>query len=279
MPGDFDETGEVDLKELLRDGARALVVEPPPGSVRENAPAEPAVGQVVDPPEIAEHLGGRRGLLPDPSRSAVEGAEPPLRLDDRKAELVTPPPLGNAVGAVLLGLSGEQQPVGHILAAPSAEVLLPQGRGPTEPRQNRPDQVVLRLALVGRPGRRKAVEYVPDAGLEAVERGPVDGFPFGLPRDGLAQEIVSEQGPLERRGGAHAAATPGQDGRPRTCFTARLLAPGRRQSVCGADVSCACPKAGRSPRQPASIELPCLHPSDVASDWIASDVSRKVAAP
>ena len=64
VAGEVEERREVELEELLRDGAGSLIIEPPPGAVGEDAPAQRARGQVIDPPQVAQHLGRGRGVLP-----------------------------------------------------------------------------------------------------------------------------------------------------------------------------------------------------------------------
>ena len=60
---EIKERCEIDFEKLLRDRPGALIVEPPPGAIGENAPAEFAGGQVIHTPKIAKHLGRGRGLL------------------------------------------------------------------------------------------------------------------------------------------------------------------------------------------------------------------------
>ena len=64
VAGEVEKRREVELEELLRDGAGSLIIEPPPGAVGEDAPAQRARRQVVDPPQVAQHLGRGCGLLP-----------------------------------------------------------------------------------------------------------------------------------------------------------------------------------------------------------------------
>jgi hypothetical protein len=53
---DREHRGKVDLEELLGDGARALIIEPPPGTIGEDAPSQFAGGEIVHTAQIAEHL-------------------------------------------------------------------------------------------------------------------------------------------------------------------------------------------------------------------------------
>ena len=50
-------------QKLLSDGTRARVIEPPSCPISEYAPAKLALGQVVCPAQVAEHLGRRCGLI------------------------------------------------------------------------------------------------------------------------------------------------------------------------------------------------------------------------
>ena len=162
VAGKAEDRREIDLEELLGDGKRALPVETPPRAVGEDSPADPARRQVVHAAKVAEHLGGRRRLrlLAAPSRPAIERAKPALRFDDGETEPVAPPFADDAVGAALRRVVGEQQPIGNVLATARRKVLLTQARGPPESFENRPDQVFLGLALVGRSRDREIVEQV-----------------------------------------------------------------------------------------------------------------------
>ena len=149
MAREIEKSREIHLKKLLRDGTGALIVEPPPCTVGENAPAEFAGGQVVHAPKIAEHLGRGRGLLTPAPGAAIKWPAPAFGLDDREAELIALPFLGKAVGAVLCCSVWEQQAIGHVLPAVSGEVLLPKACRPPELRKDRPDQIVFGLAFIG----------------------------------------------------------------------------------------------------------------------------------
>ena len=96
VAGKIEDGREIDFEELLGDRPRALVVEPPPRAIGEDAPAEVAGGHIVDPPQVAQHLGRWRRLLAVPPGAAVERALPALGLHHRKAELVAPPFLGRS---------------------------------------------------------------------------------------------------------------------------------------------------------------------------------------
>ena len=156
VAGQVQNRRQVDLEKLFRDRKRALPVEPPDIPVGQDAPAQPAIRQVVGPAQIAQHLGGRRRRFAGLRRPAVERPAPSLRLDDGEAELVALPFLKETVGPVLALLIGEQEAVRHIHHSLGREVLLAQPFGPAELPQHGPDQVVLGLALVGRPRGREA---------------------------------------------------------------------------------------------------------------------------
>ena len=83
MAREIEKSREIHLKKLLRDGTGALIIEPPPCTVGENAPAEFAGGQVVHAPKIAEHLGRGRGLLTPAPGAAIKW--PAQRLDSMTA--------------------------------------------------------------------------------------------------------------------------------------------------------------------------------------------------
>ena len=179
MAGEIKKRCEIDFEELLRDGPDTLIIEPPPGAVGEDAPAEFSGGQVIHTPKIAEHLGRGRGLLAPAPGAAIQWAPPSLGLDDREAELVALPFLGKAIGAVLRRLIGKQQAIGYVLPAVSGEVLLAKAHRPPELSKDRPDQIVFGLALIGRLPRREAVDNVTGGGFEGGERTDVDRLPIG----------------------------------------------------------------------------------------------------
>ena len=124
VAGEVEDRREVEFEELLGDGPSPLIIEPPPGAVGQDAPAQRARGQVVDPPQVAQHLGRGRGLLPPAVGPAVERAPPALGFDDRKPERIAPPFLDEAVGTVFRRGVLEQQAIGHILPTSRGEVLL-----------------------------------------------------------------------------------------------------------------------------------------------------------
>ena len=188
---------QIKLEELFGDRARARVVQTPAGAVRQNAPPELAGGLVVDAAEVAQHLRRGRGLLAPPPGATVQRSKPPFRFHDREAVLVALPLLGEAVRPVLRGAVGEQQSVRHVFASARREVLLPEAGCPAEPRQHRPDQVILGLALVGRQSRRKAVEQATQRGLEVCESLVGQVPPVRKLSDRFSKEVLGEQAPLE----------------------------------------------------------------------------------
>ena len=68
-------------------------------------------------------------------------------------------------------------------------------------RQNRPDEIVLGLAFIGRSGHGEAGEHAPQSSLE---RGGVNVSPLVQARDRLLQIIVSEETAFARDVNAHA---------------------------------------------------------------------------
>ncbi len=197
VAGKIEKRCEIDFEELFRDGAGTLVIEPPPGAIRENAPAEFAGRQIVYAPKIAEHLSRGGVFLTPATRTAVERPEPALGLDDRETKLITLPFLGETVGAVLRRSVREQQAIGRILSPVSGEVLLPQTRRPPELHENRPDQIVLGLALIGRTGNREAIENIPHGGFEGDKRFVPDIPPVVEMRDRSRKDIICEETSLQ----------------------------------------------------------------------------------
>ena len=112
-----EDGGEVDLEELLGDRAGALPVEPPATALGENAPAQLAAGDVVDPPQVAKHLRRGRGLLPPGTRLPVERPAPAFRLDDGEAQLIAFPLVVKAIRVRLDHGALEKQAVRHVVAA------------------------------------------------------------------------------------------------------------------------------------------------------------------
>ena len=54
---------EVDLQEVFGDRQGALEIEPPAAAVGQDPPTQPAFGNVVDPAQVAQHLGGGHAVL------------------------------------------------------------------------------------------------------------------------------------------------------------------------------------------------------------------------
>ena len=196
VSGDVENRSEIDLAELLRDRAGTLVVEPPPRAVGEDAPAESSGCEVIDATEVPEHLRGGSGLGVQVG-APVERKHPGLGLDDGEPQLVALPFLPEIVGAVLRRLVGEQQAVRYVIEAPRGEVLLAQARRPSEAGQDRPDQIVLGLALVRRLRGRKPVEDLSQRLLDAVERGVREELPLVEFSDGGPEKVGREQSAVE----------------------------------------------------------------------------------
>ena len=158
VPRNIENRREIDFEELFGDGPRACVVQAPVRAIGENAPAELACGQIVDAPEVTQHLGGgRRFLAPSPG-AAVERSKPSFRLHDSLAVFVAGPVFSDLVGPPLRLSVSEQQTVRYVFAAACRQVLLPEAVRPAEPGQHRPDQIVFGVAFVGPEVRREAVE-------------------------------------------------------------------------------------------------------------------------
>ena len=159
VPRNIENRREIYLEELFGDGPRACVVQTPVSAIGENAPAELAGGQIVDAPEVTQHLGGRRRLLAPSPGAAVERSKPSFRLHDCLAVFVASPVLSDLVGTLLCGSISEQQAVWHVFSSARRQILLPEAFRPAEPGQHRPDQIVFGLAFVGRKVRGEAIEY------------------------------------------------------------------------------------------------------------------------
>ena len=70
-------------------------------------------------------------------------------------------------------------------------------------RQNRPDEIVLGLAFIGRSGNGKAGKYAPSSSLE---RGGVNVSPLTQACDRLSKEVVRKETAPERDVETHVAA-------------------------------------------------------------------------
>ena len=202
------ERGEIELEELFRHRARALMVEAPDRAVGKDAPAQLAARYVIDAAEIAEHLRRGRRFRPVRFGAPVERQAPALRLDDGDAVFVTPPRFGEPVGAALCRVVGEQQPVGHISAPARRKVLLAQTDGPAQALEHRPDKVVLGLRLVGLRRAREPREQRLDIARKRLQRAIVERAPFRRRHDRIAQEIPGEQAAAKGPRIVHAPASP-----------------------------------------------------------------------
>ena len=110
------------------------------------------------------------------------------------------PLVGEAVGAVLRGTVREQQAVRHVVAADRRQVLLPEVGRPAEPRQHRPDQVVLGLALVGGQVRGEAVQPGLQRGLKVVKGRRRHVVPVGKLIDRFPEETLREEATVKESG-------------------------------------------------------------------------------
>ena len=81
--------GQIEFEKLLGDGQGTLIVETPLLTVGQDAPTQLARREVVDPPQVAQHLAGRCGFFTAAARAAVERAKPALRLKDGDPEART----------------------------------------------------------------------------------------------------------------------------------------------------------------------------------------------
>ena len=142
-----EDTAEVDLQELFGYRAGARPIEPPFGAIAEDAPAQPSVGQIVDAPQIAEHLGRGRSRLVT-TGGAVERAAPALAFHRRQAMAVALPFLRFGIRCGLGFGVGEKQSVRHILAPGYRQILLPEAFAPPQRTEDRPDEIVFGLTFV-----------------------------------------------------------------------------------------------------------------------------------
>ena len=127
-----------------------MVVEAPESAVRQDAPANVAVGLDIGGREVAQQLAvGRAGLDPVVAVPGIEGQAEAFALLDDGGVTVAFAGVGPA-GRLGLGLGvGEQEMVGDVLVAVGA--LLGQVVGPAEEVEDRPDEVLLGDRLVGLP--------------------------------------------------------------------------------------------------------------------------------
>ncbi|MDE0714034.1 MAG: hypothetical protein OXI10_04065 [Gammaproteobacteria bacterium] len=113
--------------------------------------------------------------------------------------LIAFPLFWKAIGTFLGGLVSEQQSIGHIVPAMGRKVLLPQMFRPAETAENRPDQVVLGLALVGRMIHGKAGKDVSYPFLNLLYLPVIQGLPLGHFGDGFIEKASGKQTALEYR--------------------------------------------------------------------------------
>ena len=98
---------------------------------------------------------------------------------------------------VLRRLVSEQQAVRDVIDAPRRQILLPQARCPSETVQDRPDQIILGLALV-RPLPVGTVEDLSQSVLDTVEGSISEGLPLIEFDDRFPEKIAREQSAVER---------------------------------------------------------------------------------
>ena len=150
----LEDAGEVGL--VVGGGVRAcaVVVEPPDGSVGEEAPAGPS--QAVGRREVAEDLTvGRAGLDLVVGVAGVEGAAEALALLDHEGVAKAIVGVASAEGAGLRGVVGEEEEVGDVLVAGGA--LLRETVGPAERAEDGPDEFLLGGRFVGVVGSGEAI--------------------------------------------------------------------------------------------------------------------------
>ena len=120
VAGQAQRRRQVDAEELVGHGTRSLPIQPPLGAIGEDSPAQAAIGQVIRPAQVAEHLRrGRQGFAASPG-GAVQGPQPALGLHQRGADGVAGRPLRHPQGAALCGLVRKQQAIRHFFAASGA---------------------------------------------------------------------------------------------------------------------------------------------------------------
>ena len=138
---------QIDFEKLFRDRTRASPIESPLGAIGQNAPAELAAGQIIDPAQITQHLCGRcRGFVP--ARRTIQRTRPALAFDDGQPVGIPLPLIAMRIGGGFgFGIS-KQQAVRHIIAPANRQVLLAERFSPAKRAQNRPDEIILGLALV-----------------------------------------------------------------------------------------------------------------------------------
>ena len=152
-------------------------------------PAQLPLAGVVDATQKAQHLGRGRGRLV-PARGSIQRTSPSFAFDHSQAMTIPTPLIVLGVGCGLGVGVGEQQAVGDGVPARHRQVLLAQRVFPAEGIQDRPDEVVLGLALVG---LGVLGEGVGDFD-EPCPQGPgVDGLVGRLRLDGFAEVVSAEE--------------------------------------------------------------------------------------
>jgi len=182
---------EVDLEELLGDGASALVVEPPSAAVGEHAPAQLSGSKILNAPQIAQHLGrGGSSFFAAPSGSTIERTAPSFGFDNGETEFVAPPFFARKVGLSLGGGVFEEKAVGHVFTAFRREVLLAKTFRPADGCENGPDEIVLGLAFVGQLADWKPGEDFTKANRESIKLSVHNGGPVRKSCNRFGQKIA-----------------------------------------------------------------------------------------
>ena len=171
------------MRSQFGNRARALIVEPPAGTVGQHPPPQLAGGQILHPPQIAEHLGRGRGFLAAPAGLAIEWPLPALGFDEGETEPVALPLFRKGVGFRLCRRVGKQQAVRHIVPALGRQVLLSQALGPAELAQHLPDQIILGLTLIRGLICRKRRKNAAQIGGNPFYSGIGKSLPVGVARD------------------------------------------------------------------------------------------------
>ena len=147
---------KVDFQVIVDGRAGARKVEPPARPIGQDAPAQRATGQVVDPPQVAQELGRRRvALFAFAPLGTVQRAAPALAFDNRRAEFVALPFFGVRVRLGLCPRVDEQQAIGNVDPPGSREVLLGKVIAPAEQREDRPDKIAFRGRFIRAAGVRE----------------------------------------------------------------------------------------------------------------------------
>ena len=191
---------QIDFEELIGYGVRPLPVQPPLGAVGENAPTRPAVPEALGAAQVAQHLRrGRQGFAVS-AGGAVQGAQPALGFHQHGADGVAGRPFRHAEGTGLGAGVAEQQAIRHIFPPHGAQVLLPQVGRPAEAGENRPDQVVFCVALVGArcAATGERLENALCFGDEGVELVLAQGAPLWQFADRVPQVVRREQAAVDK---------------------------------------------------------------------------------